>query len=32
MFRMQMIFFLHSEEFFHEEMGNCYSPNHVLYL
>ena len=32
MFRMQMLFILHSEEFMHDEMGSCYTSNHILYL
>ena len=32
MFRRQMLFFLHSEEFLHDEMGSCYTSNHIVHL
>ena len=28
----QILFFLHSEEFLHDEIGSCYTSNHILYL
>ena len=27
-----MLFFLHIEEFLHDEMGSCYTSNHILHL
>ena len=32
MFRMQKLFFLHSEEYLHDEMGISYTSNHILHL
>ena len=32
MFQRQMFFFLHSEEFLHDEMGSCYTSYRILHL
>ena len=32
MFRKRMLFFLHSEEYLHDEMGSFYISNHILHL